>query len=394
MRSLLPSHPVVVAANGLLQRTSDTTQPFAQDSNFWYLTGLATPDALLVLHEGHSTLLLPDQDAVRDVFDGAYDFAELTERSSITDIVVGREAQARLRALVKSHSTVYTLPVPPVYASRHGMFMNPARRRLVQRLKRLQPRVHVLDIRPFLVALRSIKQPAELHAISRAVDITIDTLQVLRTQLAQKQFHAEHEIDAFLGAGFRTRGAQGHAYQPIVASGAHATTLHYVANSGQLGQGECLVVDAGAEYEHYAADITRTFAVGTPTARQKAVHEAVRAVQLFALDQLRPGVVLREYEQAIVEYMGKQLVALKLLTSSTDMEGVRRYFPHAASHFLGLDVHDVGEYHKPLEEGMVLTCEPGIYIPEEGLGVRLEDDVLVTKTGVRNLSEHCLYDLA
>jgi Xaa-Pro aminopeptidase len=152
------------------------------------------------------------------------------------------------------------------------------------------------------------------------------------------------------------------------------------------------VVDVGAEVECYAADITRTLSLQPPSDRQQAVLDAVKDVQQAAAAFLQPGVDLKTYENYVATQMGRALVRLGLATNPDDRAALRRYYPHATSHFLGLDVHDVGDYSAPLEPGMVLTCEPGIYIPEEGIGVRLEDDLLVTKTGTQNLSGDCAYD--
>ncbi len=170
-----------------------------------------------------------------------------------------------------------------------------------------------------------------------------------------------------------------------MANGQRAVTLHNVENNGSLDGAETTVLDVGAEVCHYAADITRTVMAKKPSQRQQAVYDAVLDVQEFALGMLKPGTVLKEYEQKVEHYMGEKLTALGLI-DDTSHEAVRKYYPHATSHFLGLDVHDVGDYTLPLEPGMVLTCEPGIYIPEEGIGVRIEDDILITENGHKVLS--------
>jgi Xaa-Pro aminopeptidase len=186
----------------------------------------------------------------------------------------------------------------------------------------------------------------------------------------------------------------GHAFEPIVAGGPRACTLHNVANSGKLSADELVLMDVGAEIEHYAADITRTISLnGSPSRRQQAVHAAVLEVQEFALGLLKPGILLKEYEQQIEHFMGEKLRELGLIKIITH-DGVRAYYPHATSHFLGLNVHDVGEYDRPLEPGVVMTVEPGIYIASEGIGVRIEDDVLVTPKGPKILSSKLPRDLA
>jgi Xaa-Pro aminopeptidase len=161
--------------------------------------------------------------------------------------------------------------------------------------------------------------------------------------------------------------------------------MHHTNNDGALTKGDFVVIDVGAEWNHYSADITRTVCLGEPTRRQETVYNAVDAVQKFAFSLIKPGLNFREYEMKIAEFMGEKLRELGLIKTISD-ENVRKYFPHATSHFLGLDTHDAGDYERPLEAGAVITVEPGIYIPEEGIGVRIEDDVLVTSAGIEILS--------
>jgi Xaa-Pro aminopeptidase len=231
-----------------------------------------------------------------------------------------------------------------------------------------------------------IKQPPELVALQQAIDITSKSLN--DALAAGKEYEFEYQLEASIAHGFRYRGAHGHSFEPIVAGGKNACTLHNVKNRSPLHQQTLVVCDVGAEVSHYAADITRTISVGKPTTRQKAVYAAVLSVQEYALGLLKPGVSLKKYEQQVVKRMGEELKRLGLIKRA-DSKNIRQYFPHATSHFLGLNVHDVGDYQLPLEAGIVLTCEPGIYIPEEGIGVRLEDDVLITSEGNRVLSVAC-----
>jgi Xaa-Pro aminopeptidase len=236
-----------------------------------------------------------------------------------------------------------------------------------------------------------IKHPEELKALQRAIDITSDTLnQVLDGKTSYAQ---EYELEADISRGFRRLGASGHSFEPIVAGGKNACTLHNVANNSPLHSSDLVICDVGAEVEHYAADITRTVCLTRPSERQKAVYQAVLDVQEYALTLMKPGTKLKQFEDAVAKRMGQELKSLGLI-KKTDTASIRKYFPHATSHFLGLNVHDVGDYTQPLQPGMVLTCEPGIYIPEEGIGVRLEDDVLITKSGNKVLSSGCRKQLS
>ena len=386
--------PIVVTANGLLQRASDEAYAFAQDVSFWYLTGVDEPDVVLVMDKNKEYLIVPGREVVREAFDGAVDFDELKRRSGIAEILSGKDGWRRLEHRLKKVKHVATLAANPKYIEHLGLYANPARAELVHRLKQINDEAELLDLRPHLSRLRMIKQEPELQALQRAIDITIATLKEVTRPAKLEKYAYEYEIEADITRGFRRRGAAGHAFTPIVASGRAACTLHNVSNNGQLTSDEMVTLDVGALVEHYAADITRTVSLsGKPLRRQEAVHAAVAEAQDFAFELLKPGVQLREYEKQMEAFMGEKLRELNLI-KTIDHESVRKYFPHATSHFLGLDAHDAGDYDRPLEPGTVITVEPGIYIPEEGIGMRIEDDVLITEPGIKNLSERLPRELA
>lgn len=379
--------PIVVTANGLLQRGGDSAFPFAQDASFWYLTGIDEPDIVLVMDKSKEYLIVPPREASRVAFDGAVDDLALVRRSGITTLLDDREGWRQLYARLKRVKHVATLAALPAYIEQHGLYTNPARGALIQRMKESNEELEILDISQHVSRLRVIKQPEELAAIQAAIDITIATLKDVTKPAKLHKYSWEYELEADITRGFRTRGAAGHAFEPIVASGARACTLHNVANNGELAADELVILDVGAEVDHYAADITRTVSLSSPSKRQQAVYDAVLDVRAFALSLLKPGADISGNEQQIEHFMGEKLRELGLI-KSIEHDEVRRFYPHATSHFVGLNVHDVGDYSRPLEPGMVLTVEPGIYIPEEAIGVRIEDDVLITETGFRCLSEH------
>jgi Xaa-Pro aminopeptidase len=377
--------PIVITANGLLQRGADSTYAFAQDASFWYLTGIDDPDIILVMDRDKEYLIVPVRSASREAFDGTVSHERLVRRSGVRTVYDDSEGWEALAARLKKVKHVATLAIPPVYVEQYGMYTNPARVALVQRLKNSNESLELLDVSPHLTRQRMLKQPAELSAIQSAIDITIASIKETIRPAALKKYAHEYEVEARLAQGFRSRGAAGHAFEPIVASGARACTLHNVANNGALAADELLLMDVGAEVGHYAADISRTVSLSAPSRRQQAVHAAVLDVQSYALQQLKPGVMLKEYEKDIEQYMGEKLRELGLI-KTIDHDNVRKYYPHATSHFLGLNVHDAGVYDRPLEAGAVLTVEPGIYIPEEAIGIRIEDDVLITDSGNTVLS--------
>lgn len=382
--------PIVLTANGLLQHAGDSTYPFKQDSNFWYLTGVNEPDVVLVMDKNKEYLIVPSREGVRKAFDGDIDIIKLASVSGIAEVVDEATGWKRLQSRLKKVKSLATVSAPPVYAEVFGFYTNPARTTLINKLRDINPGAEMLDLRQHLAVMRMTKQPPELAAIKSAIKITGDTIKEVHHKIAK--FGNEYEIEASLTYGFRRRGSSGHAFTPIVAAGANASVIHYIDNNSEILLKDLVLLDVGAEVSNYAADISRTFSRVEPTKRQRAVYEVVRDVQDYAFGLLGPGVLMREYEQKVEYYMGEKLRELGLI-KVIEKEKVRQYYPHSVSHFLGLDVHDAGDYERPLEPGTVLTVEPGIYIPEEGLGVRIEDDVLVTESGITILTEKINRDL-
>jgi Xaa-Pro aminopeptidase len=378
--------PIVVTANGMVQKGADEAYPFHQDANFWYLTGISEPDITLVMDKGKEYLIVPARSDAREVFDGAIDDKTLTQLSGITAILSEKEGWRQLEGRLQCVRHVATLAAAPAYVEAWGMYTNPAREALIKRLRECNGELEILDLRSHLARMRMVKQPQEIEMVRQAIAVTAETLRDVIKPKQLSKYAYEYELEADITRGFRARGATGHAFSPIVASGKHACTLHHVHNDGALASNELIVLDVGAEWSHYAADITRTVISGEPSARQQAVYDAVVAVQGYAFSLLKPGVIFRDYEEDVVAYMGEKLRELGLIKTINE-ESVRQYFPHATSHYLGLNTHDVGDYERPLEPGVVMTVEPGIYIAEEGIGIRIEDDVLITTEGIEILSD-------
>lgn len=372
---------IIVTANGLLQRGADSTYKFAQDANFWYLTGIDEPDVVLVIDDREEYLIMPEQSTYQKTFDGIAAEQELAETSGITQIYENRKGWRRLGGQLKKAGKVAMVAPPPAYVKIFGMYANPARAALLKKVKGYRRGLKIENATEHLARQRMIKQPEEVAAIQAAVDITAASLK----DVLKGGYKYEYEIEAGITAGFRRRGSLGHAFEPIVASGKRACTLHNVSNDGEIAEGDLVVVDVGAEVEHYAADITRTVSFGRPEARQQAVYDAVLEAQKFAIGLLKPGMEFKDYRERTDHCIGEKLLDLGLINKVTD-HNIRQYYPHSISHFLGLNVHDAGDYHQPLEPGMVLTVEPGIYIPEENIGVRIEDDILIGEKGAEVLS--------
>lgn len=375
--------PIIMTANGLLQRNSDVTYPFRQDSSFWYFTGIEEPDIVLVIDKGKEYLIVPERDASRQAFDGAIDVKSLADRSGIEQVLPADQGWKQLGVRLKKVKHIATVAPSPEYVAHHGIYTNPARARLLSQVREVNPDIELLDLRDHITRLRMIKQPIELEQIQTAIDITAGALTSLKKRGWEK-FDYEYQLESAVTDKFNRKRAR-HAYSPIVASGKNACTLHYIQNSDPIEQNTFVLLDVGAEVNNYAADITRTYAVGAVSKRHRNVYESVLAVQEHAFELLKPGITVKDFEHKIQQFMGEKLRELGLI-KTIEPADVRKYYPHATSHFLGLDVHDIGDYERPLEPGVVMTVEPGIYIPEEGIGVRIEDNVVITELGIDNLS--------
>jgi Xaa-Pro aminopeptidase len=377
------SAPIVISGNGLLQRNSDINYPFRQDSSFWYLTGIDEAGVVLVLDKGKEYLILPERGRAQEALDSDVDPAKLAHQSGIPTVLHHKDGWKQLSSRLKKVKHIATLGAAPAYIDIYGMYTNPARAALIARMKEISPQVKLLDLREHLTRMRMIKQPQELKVIQKAIDITCGALKKVTANLGRYGY--EYELEAAIEYEFRKRGATGLAFDTMVAAGSHASSPHHMDNNGPMPHKGLLLVDTGAEVSNYAGDISRTYALGTPTKRQQTIYQTVQEVQSYAYSRLKPGVVIRDYEHEIEHYMGEKLRSLGLI-KTVEREAIRSYYPHATSHSLGLDAHDAADYDRPLEAGFILTVEPGIYIPEEGIGVRLEDVVLITPKGYKILS--------
>lgn len=372
----------VFAANMRMQRSNDTFYPFEQEANFWYLTGIDEPDWLLIVDGtvGKSWLIAPDVDDTHHTFDGSLDPETAKTISGVDAVITHDEGQILLAKLAKKHSVVHAIGDHP--DKRYFNFIvNPAQHQLYSQLERLFHTVR--DCRPELAKLRAIKQPDEIKAIQRAIKLTIEAFEHIKAHLGDYRY--EYEIAAEFDYRFARANAT-HAYDPIIAAGSHACTLHYVKNDSRLKSRQMLLMDVGARVDGYAADITRTYAYGAVSKRQIEVHQALENAQQEIIALLTPGLPVSEYIENVDAIMQQKLVELGLLKNKDD-EAYHTYFPHAVSHGLGIDVHDSLGRPRVFEPGMVLTVEPGIYIQDEGIGMRIEDDILITHSGHSNLSK-------
>lgn len=393
--AIIPTAPEVV-------RNRDAHYPYRFDSYFWYLSGFPEPEAVIVLvgaqgkQKAKSILFCRDKHEEREIWDG-YRYGPKAAKSAFGfDAAFSIEQlDKKLPELLVDRDTLWhAVGHDAGWDARIAKALNEVRAQ-TRAGKRAPRAIH--DLRAELDAMRLIKDEAELAMMQRAADIA--SAGHARAMRACRPGMAEFELEAELSYEFRKRGADGHAYSPIVAGGANACVLHYVSNDKLLNDHTLVLIDAGCEVEGYAADITRTFPVnGRFTPAQKDVYEIVLAAQAAAFAATAPGRHFMEAHDAAVRVLTQGLVDLKLLAGDVDnlieKGDYKRYYMHRTGHWLGLDVHDAGEYKAGddwtiLQPGMTLTVEPGLYIrpaadvpvPLAGIGIRIEDDVRVTDTG-------------
>ena len=387
-------------------RSRDTHHPYRQDSDFSYLTGFPEPEAVLVLvpgrAHGEALLFCRERDPDREGWDGPRFGPEgAVEAFGMDDAYPIGDLDDILPGLLEGRSRVY------YHFGRDAEFdlqligwVN--RVRAMMRMG-AQPPHEFLELGHLLDEMRLFKDRDELKLMQRAADITVEA-HAAAMRAVRPGMH-EYQLQAQLEYTFRMHDAAP-AYGSIVGAGANGCVLHYVANAGRIHDGDLVLIDAGAEYRGYAADITRTFpANGRFTPAQRALHDLVGQAQAAALAQARPGVPYQAGHDAAVETLTEGLLKLGLLKGSLEKniseERYKRFYRHKTGHWIGLDVHDVGEYRidgesRLLEPGMVFTIEPGLYIsPDDtsvaakwrGIGIRIEDDVLVTDGGHRVLTD-------
>ena len=388
-------------------RNADTHHGYRFDSHFFYLTGFREPEAVLVIVAGKkpkSLLFCREKNLEREIWDGHRYGPEAARKAFAMDATYPIEALDEvLPRLLQDQPALFTpVGLDKEWDQRVVAWLNG-----VRGLARsgVSAPTEIRDVRDAVSAMRLIKDAAEVALMRRAAAISTEAHK--RAMRAAKGARFEYEIEAELLHEFKRHGSQAPAYGSIVAAGANACVLHYVENNGPMQKGDLMLIDAGCEFDGYASDITRTFPIsGKFSGPQKDVYELVLDSQFAAIKAVKPGASFIAYHEAAVKVLAQGMIDLKLCKGSRDKvietEDYRRFYMHRTGHWLGLDVHDAGAYMHDskwvkLEPGMVLTVEPGMYIrPAENvpkafwnIGVRIEDDVLVTKKGRDVLTEDC-----
>ena len=372
-------------------RSGDQFFPFQQSSDFFYLSGIDQEKSVLVLFpdcpmpEYRELLFVLKTNEHIAIWEGhKYNQAEAQETSGIKTVKWQDEQEMILNQLMAYAEYEY-----PKYSTD----VESREIRLNREFQKKFPQHTYLRSSPQLYQQRLIKSEIEIDLIKEACEITNKAFR--RVLRFVKPHVEEFEIQAEIEHEFAINRATGHAYYPIIASGENACVLHYVENDKTCKDGDLILFDFGAEYAHYAADMSRTIPVnGKFTERQKAVYEAVLRTQKTLTSKMTVGRSLKEIDDDAKSLTEKELIALGLFSQeevdAQDPEKplFQKYFMHGVNHHMGLDVHDVGDRLTPLKEGMILTCEPGIYIKDEMIGIRLENDILITKDGPVNLMAH------
>jgi Xaa-Pro aminopeptidase len=393
-KQLPPNSVAVIHSNDILPTNADGVMPFRQNNNLYYLTGADQEESILLLapdfpdERFREVLFLKETDENIAIWEGhKLTKQEATDISGVKTILWKEQFEQIFYTVLAESKTIYLDTNEHIRA---GAETKTRSDRFVKWCLDRYPLYQFERLAPIMQELRMIKSKLETNAIQHACNITEKGFRRILDKLRPGSW--EYEIEAEYIHEFVRNRSRGFAYDPIIASGANACVLHYIANNQQCKDGDLLLMDVGAEYANYNADMTRTIPVnGRFTKRQRAVYDAVLHVKTRATDLLRPGTTIKEYHEEVGRIMEGELISLGLLDKHdvANQERAnplyRKYFMHGTSHFLGLDVHDVGSFYKPIEAGMVFTVEPGIYIREEGIGVRLEDNIVVTKDGHDNL---------
>ena len=356
---------------------------FLQDNNFKYLTGLNIPDAILIISKQKKPVMelfiergIPEM----EVWEGKKMTKEEAAKSSGIERIsfldeFERKIGFYMAPSIKIHLNLgYNNIDKPL--SKPQDFINKAKQHF--------PHLLAMDMTKIMIPLRSVKTKWEIEQMQKAIDVTGDGIKNIFKK--SKIGMMEYELDAILKYEINRKGLKHIGFKSIVAAGGNAATLHYEQNNSRIGKDEMVLLDVGAACNGYSADISRTFPVsGKFTKRQKEVYSEVLKINKKIITMVKPGIGMKDLNERTVELIQKSLIKLKLIKNKNDY---RKYYMHSVGHHLGMDTHDIGARDSVLKVGNVITVEPGIYIPEEKIGVRIEDDILVTKTGYKNLSEN------
>lgn len=389
-----PGSIAIFNSNDELPMNGDALYRFKQNSDLYWLTGIEQEDTMLLLFPGNpdkkyrEVLVLVRPNELKEKWDGhRLRAAEGKAISGIDTVVWLDTLDGLLQPMIHLADSIY---LNSNENDRKANLVPVRDYRFAEEMKRRYPLHTYRRSARLMKELRSIKSPLEIEVLQKAIDITDNTFRRLLKFIRPGVM--EYEIEAEIFHSFLSQRATGPAYSSIIASGDRARTLHYVTNNNECKDGELVLMDFGAEYGYYCADLTRTVPVnGKFTKRQKVMYNACLHLHNYAKGLLKPGITILQYTDKVGEEAGKEFVKLGLLSKSdlknedAENRAYRKYLYHGISHHLGIDVHDLGTRTEPIKAGMVFTVEPGIYIEEEQMGIRIENNLWITRTGNKDL---------
>ncbi|HSH64408.1 MAG TPA: aminopeptidase P family protein [Bacteroidia bacterium] len=395
--SLKPNSIALFVSNDILPSNADGALGFVQNSDLFYLSGVDQEETILLIYPdatngSHKEILfVRETSELIAIWEGAKLTKEqATKTSGIKNIQWVQHFEQIIKSVIFQADRIY---LNSNEHTRQHIHTETAEMRFNKKIKEQFPLHTIERSAPIMHSLRAIKSDIEIELIQKACDITEKGFRRLLGFI--KPGVMEYEIEAELIHEFIRNRSNGFAYGPIIASGHNACVLHYVENNKECKDGDVILLDVAAEYANYRSDLTRCLPVnGKFSPRQKDVYNAVLRVMRAATKMLVVGNTFTEYNKAVGQLMEKELVDLGLLTKddikkqNPELPAYKKYFMHGTSHFLGLDVHDVGDFNRKMEAGMVFTCEPGIYIPDENLGIRIENNIWVTSKGPVDLMKN------
>lgn len=389
-----PRSVAIVHANDIMPTNADGTMPFVQNSNLFYLTGVDQEESIVLIapdfpdEKMREILFVRETNEEIAVWEGhKLTKEEAVQTSGIKNIKWTQEFEKLFYTILAECDHIYLDSNEHI---RNASEVETRNARFVKWCMDRYPLYQYERLFPIVTDLRCVKSQIEIDILQHACDITEKGFRRILNFV--KPGVMEYEIEAEYLHEFVRNRSKGFAYTPIIGGGGNSCVLHYIENNRKLNDGDVLLMDVGAEYSNYNADMTRTIPIGGKfTDRQRAVYDAVLRVKNAATDLLTPGNRIPEYHAAVGKLMEKELVDLGLISvddiknENPEWPAYKKYFMHGTSHHIGIDVHDVASIYKVFEPGMVYTVEPGIYIPEEGIGIRLEDDIVITEDGHLNL---------
>ncbi len=397
VKKLKPNSLAIILSNDEFQRNGDQFHPYRQNSDIFYLTGLDQEKCILCLCPDHPkpemreiVFTVQTNEKMVTWYGHKYTLDQAKQVSGIKNTKWLDSFEDTLKDLVLNSGNIYI----NIYENaRFSTDVPSNEQRFAKRMKKEYP-LHNFDrINPLITELRLCKEPEEIEMMQHACNITEKAFRRILDRLRPGMM--EYEAEAEITHEFIRNGASGHAYAPIVASGVNACVLHYIKNDVKIKDGDLVLFDIGAEYGNYAADLSRTIpANGKFTKRQKECYNAVLKVMKQAQQLIVPGTTIEKINKEVTLLLQEQMIKLGLFTAKDvknqdpDNPLYFKYYMHGNSHFIGLDVHDVGTRQVVLKPGMILSCEPGLYIKEEGIGIRIENDILVTKKGPVDLMKN------